>query len=107
MPDQHAADDIRAERRPVRGALPHQLTGPPRIAAAALDDLDEAGLVWVADDVDEDLRAVAKADLPSEELGGLGPPPVLLGSVAVAPGGLLRLEAGKSDEPIVVGHSGR
>src|SRR5512143_903704 len=43
--DQHAADDIRAERRPVRGALPHKLTDTPRIVAAATDHLDKAGLV--------------------------------------------------------------
>ena len=103
----HAAEDLRAERGPLARVLLHQLPGPVRVAAPALHDLDEAGVVRIADDVDGDVAAVAEGGLPGEQLGGLRPPPVLLGPVAVAAGRLLGLEAGQRDEPAVLGHAGR
>src|SRR4029450_8231542 len=47
-----------------------------------------------------------EARLAPEQPGRLGPPAVLLGPVAVAPGRLLRLEPGQADEPPVLGHPG-
>src|SRR5215218_3146620 len=94
----HAADDLGAEGRPRRGVLAHELPRPVRVAAAALDDLDEAGVVGVAGEVKGDVAAVLEGGLPGEQLGGLGPPSVLFGAVAVAPRRLLGLEAGQRDE---------
>src|SRR6266540_3217697 len=104
--DRHATDDIGAERRPLLRVLAHELLGPVRIGPAALHELDEAGVVRVAVDVDRDVGAVAERDLAGEELRDLRPPPVLLGSVAVAPGGVRRLEPDQRDEPAILGDTG-
>src|SRR6185312_13598448 len=86
--------------------LRHDLPGPVRIAAPALHDLDEAGLVRVTLQVGGDVVAVGEADLPGEQLGRLRPPLALLRPLAVAPGGVGRLEPGQPDELAVVGHPG-
>ena len=104
--DGDAAEDVGAEGGPVGGVLGHELAGPVGVAAAALHDLDEAGGVGVADDVEDDVGAVLEGGLAGEQLGRLGPPAVLLGTVAVAAGGLLGLEAGQRDEAAVLGHPG-
>src|SRR6185312_11245592 len=102
----HAADDIRAKRGPLVGVLRHEFPRPVRVAAAALHHLDEACLVRIAVDVDGNVTAVAEDDLADEQLAGLYPPLVLLGPVTVAPGRLLRLEAGQRDEPAIPGQPG-
>jgi len=74
-------------------------------AAAALDDLDEAGVVGIAVDVDHHADAVAEGGLSGENLGGLRPPLTLLRSVAVSSGRLFGLEAGERDESTVISHT--
>ena len=101
-----AADDVGAEVGPGGGVLGHELAGPVRVGALALHDLDEAGGVGVADDIGDDVGAVLEGGLGGEQLGGLGPPAVLLGTVAVAAGGFLGLEAGQGDEAAVLGDPG-
>ena len=61
-------------------------------------------LVRIAVNGHGDVAAVAERDLPREQFGGLHPPLALLGPVTIAPGSLLRLEAGQRDEPAVLGH---
>ena len=106
MSHHHAGDDVGPECGPVLRILGHELPGAFRIAAAALHHLHEARLPRVAVNVDGNVAAVAERDLPGEQLGGLHPPLVLLGPGTVAPGRLLRLEAGQRDEPAVLRHPG-
>jgi hypothetical protein len=76
------------------------------VAGAALDDLDEPGVVRVTVDVDDDVVTVAERGLSGEQFGGLRPPLVLLGSVAVAPGGPLGFEAGERAPADTAGAAG-
>jgi hypothetical protein len=69
----------------------------------ALDHLHEAGVVRVAREVDVDLVALDEGRLVGEHLRGLGPPGVLLGPVAVAPGRVLGLEPDHGDRLAGVG----
>src|SRR4029077_9680221 len=103
VPDPDAAEDLRPERGPLLRVLRHDLPGPVRIAAPALHDLDEAGLVRVTLQVGGDVVAVGEADLPGEQLGRLRPPLALLRPLAVAPGRGRRLDRGQPDELAVVG----
>ena len=102
----NAADDLGAEGGPLGRVLLHELPRAVRVATSALDDLDEAGGIGVASNVDGDVVAVFEGGLPGEQPRGLGPPSVLFGSVAVAPSRLLGLEAGQGDEAAVLGHPG-
>src|SRR5689334_1332821 len=67
---------------------------------------DEACRARIAVDVDDNVTAVAEDDLAGEQLAGLHPPLVLLGPDTVAPGRLLRLEAGQRDELAIPGQPG-
>jgi hypothetical protein len=92
-----ATEDIGTKCCPFVSVLIHQLTGPFRIAAPALHDLDKASLVGIAPDIDGDVIAIAEGDFAIEELGGLRPPLVLLGTIAVAAGIFLGFEADDRD----------
>jgi Excalibur calcium-binding domain len=65
------------------------------------NDLDEAGLVWIALNVDGHLIAVAEGGFAVDEIGGLGPPLVLFGTLAVAAGLFLGLKADDGDDPAI------
>src|SRR6266498_2137112 len=103
MPYRDATDHVGAERRPFVRVLGHQFPGAVRVGAAALHDLHEAGLVWVALHVDRDVVAAADGGPAVVELLRVGPPLVLLGPLAVATGRVLRLEADHRDGPAVLG----
>jgi hypothetical protein len=77
-----------------------------QVVAAALGDLDEAGLVSAAIPIDVDLGCIMDSD-PSKVLGGVSPPLALLGPVAVAASVGLGGEADRGDAPAVLGNPGR
>src|SRR6476659_6753534 len=101
--DPHAAEHVGTERCPLVSVLVHQLTGPYRIAALALHDLHEAGLIWIALKVDRDVGAVLERGVTVENLGCLGPPLILLRTVAVATCVIFGVEADHRDGPSVLG----
>jgi hypothetical protein len=72
-----------------------------------LHDLDEAGLVGIALNIDGHVSAVAEGCFAIEELRGLRPPLVLLRPVAVAAGILLGFEADNRDYPAIFSDAAR
>src|SRR4029453_16477574 len=81
----------------------HQITSLIRIAAAALHDLNEPGLIRITDDVLHDVVAVVEDGRLQEQLRGFAPPLVLLWALAVAARRLLGLKPYDGNEPAVVG----
>src|SRR5215212_10030587 len=104
MPYRDAADHVGPEGGPLVGVLTHKLLGSFWVGAAALHDLDEAGLIWVAMQVESHIVAVLKGRPALEQLLGLRPPFALLRTIAIAAGRLLGLETDNRDESAVVGH---
>ena len=82
--------------------LVRRLPSPLGVAAAALHDLNEAGLVRIALNIDCYVIAVTECGFSVEDLGGLRPPLALLGTITVATGIILGLEADDSDGPSVL-----
>ena len=85
----------------------HQLLGPFGIAASALHNLNKACLVGIALKINGDLGAVTEGGFAVVELGGLGPPLVLFGTIAVAAGILLGFEAHNRDGTAILSDPAR
>src|SRR3954471_11120662 len=98
-----AADNVWTKIGPFVRVLVHELTGSFWIAALALHDLHEARLIWIAVNVDGYVGAVGESRVAVEKLRGLRPPPVLLGTVAIAARILFGIEANNRDGPPILG----